>query len=88
MSVTDRRAHIDLLEAYRKTGDRAARDRLVEELMPLVRSLARRYAGRGEPVDRRADVFAIGTMLWELCAARRLPPGTAAELIDSDRGEA
>jgi len=30
--------------------------------------------GRGEPVDQRADVFAIGTMLWELCAARRMPP--------------
>lgn len=35
--------------------------------------------GRGEAVDQRADVFAIGTMLWELCAARRLPPGTADE---------
>ncbi len=33
--------------------------------------------GRGEPVDQRADVFAIGTMLWELCAARRMPPNTA-----------
>jgi eukaryotic-like serine/threonine-protein kinase len=29
---------------------------------------------RGEQVDQRADVFAIGTMLWELCAARRRPP--------------
>ena len=61
MTVTaDRRAHIDLLEAYRSTGDRAARDKLVEELMPLVRSLARRYAGRGEPVDDLVQVGAIG----------------------------
>jgi WD40 repeat protein len=30
---------------------------------------------RGEHVDQRADVFAIGVMLWELCALRRVPPG-------------
>ena len=58
--VADRRAHTDLLEAYRLRGDRAARDRLVEEMMPLVRSLARRYAGRGEPVDDLVQVGAIG----------------------------
>ncbi|HEY6175733.1 MAG TPA: serine/threonine-protein kinase [Kofleriaceae bacterium] len=28
---------------------------------------------RGEPVDQRADVFAIGAMLWELCSLARLP---------------
>jgi tRNA A-37 threonylcarbamoyl transferase component Bud32 len=27
---------------------------------------------RGEPVDARADVFAVGVLLWELCAGRRL----------------
>ncbi|HEX8110612.1 MAG TPA: serine/threonine-protein kinase [Kofleriaceae bacterium] len=32
---------------------------------------------RGEPVDKRADVFAIGMMLWELCAPQRIPPGEA-----------
>ena len=30
---------------------------------------------RGEPVDQRADVFAIGTMLWELCSLQKVPPG-------------
>jgi eukaryotic-like serine/threonine-protein kinase len=30
---------------------------------------------RGEPVDQRADVFAIGAMLWELCGLEKLPPG-------------
>jgi WD40 repeat protein len=29
---------------------------------------------RGEAVDQRADVFAIGTMLWELCAVQKVPP--------------
>ena len=28
---------------------------------------------RGEPVDPRADVYAIGAMLWELCTLRKLP---------------
>ena len=32
---------------------------------------------RGEPVDQRADVFAIGAMLWELCSLRRVPPSDA-----------
>src|SRR5512135_195666 len=27
---------------------------------------------RGEPVDGRADLFALGVLLWELCAGRRL----------------
>jgi WD40 repeat protein len=29
---------------------------------------------RGEPVDQRADVYAIGAMLWELCSLQRVPP--------------
>jgi len=29
---------------------------------------------RGEPVDQRADVYAIGAMLWELCSLEKLPP--------------
>jgi len=29
---------------------------------------------RGEHVDQRADVFAIGAMLWELCATQKVPP--------------
>jgi eukaryotic-like serine/threonine-protein kinase len=34
---------------------------------------------RGEPVDQRADVFAIGAMLWELCSVQRLPPAYAGQ---------
>jgi eukaryotic-like serine/threonine-protein kinase len=29
---------------------------------------------RGEQVDQRADVFAIGAMLWELCDLQKVPP--------------
>jgi serine/threonine protein kinase/WD40 repeat protein len=29
---------------------------------------------RGEPVDQRADVFALGAMLWELCSLNKVPP--------------
>src|ERR1051325_11373380 len=32
---------------------------------------------RGEHVDQRADVFAIGAMLWELCALQKVPPADA-----------
>ncbi|HET7499768.1 MAG TPA: WD40 repeat domain-containing serine/threonine-protein kinase [Kofleriaceae bacterium] len=34
---------------------------------------------RGEQVDQRADVYAIGVMLWELCAFRRAPPDKAPQ---------
>ena len=36
------------------------RERLIERHMPLVRSLARRYAGRGEPLEDLVQVGAIG----------------------------
>jgi WD40 repeat protein len=32
---------------------------------------------RGEHVDQRADVYAIGIMLWELCTVRKRPPARA-----------
>jgi RNA polymerase sigma-B factor len=50
----------ELLRAYHERNDLAARDRLVEQHLPLVRSLARRYAGRGEPLDDLVQVASIG----------------------------
>jgi WD40 repeat protein len=35
--------------------------------------------GRGEQADQRADVFAIGAMLWELCARHKVPPSDQAQ---------
>jgi RNA polymerase sigma-B factor len=55
-SESNRRA---LLRAYRESGDLAARDRLIEDFLPVVRSLARRYAGRGEQVDDLEQVAAV-----------------------------
>jgi serine/threonine-protein kinase len=37
---------------------------------------------RGESLDARADVFAAGILLWEMCAGRRLYKGTEAEMLD------
>jgi len=50
----------ELLRRYHETGDASAREALVERHLPLVRSLARRYAGRGEPIDDIEQVGAIG----------------------------
>ncbi len=50
----------ELLRRYHERGDTSARERLVERHMALVRSLARRYAGRGEPLDDIEQVGAIG----------------------------
>jgi len=49
-----------LLRAYRQTGDPAARERLVELYLPLVRALARRFAHCGEPLDDLVQVGSIG----------------------------
>jgi RNA polymerase sigma-B factor len=49
-----------LLIAYHRDGDPDARERLLLELMPLVRALASRYAGRGEPLEDLVQVGALG----------------------------
>jgi len=43
-------------------GDVAARDLLAEEMLPLARSLAARYANRGESLDDLVQVACIGIM--------------------------
>ena len=50
----------ELLRAYHEDGDVTARDRLIEENLGLVRALARRYAGRGEPFEDLVQVGTIG----------------------------
>ncbi len=51
---------ISLLEAYHRDGDLRARAVLIENMMPLVRHIARRYANRGEPLDDLVQVGSVG----------------------------
>ena len=57
-ALTDR----DLLKRYHEHGDTAAREALVQRHLPLVRSLARRYAGRGEALEDIEQVGSIGLL--------------------------
>ena len=52
----------ELLRRFHKEGDIRAREHLVTRHLPLVRSLARRYAGRGEPLEDIEQVGAIGLL--------------------------
>jgi RNA polymerase sigma-B factor len=62
-----------LLLAFHRDGDSEARERALVELMPLVRALASRYAGRGEPLEDLVQVGAVGLI-------------KAVDRFDVDRG--
>jgi RNA polymerase sigma-B factor len=49
-----------LLRRYHENGDLQARERLIEQYMSLVRSLARRYSYRGEQLEDLVQIGAIG----------------------------
>lgn len=51
-----------LLRRWHEDGDRAARTELVERMLPLARSLARRYVGKGEPLDDLEQVASLGLL--------------------------
>ncbi|HLF67921.1 MAG TPA: RNA polymerase sigma factor SigF [Gaiellaceae bacterium] len=70
--MTDRRVD-ELLLAYHREGDQAAREQALIELMPLVRALAARYAGRGEPLEDLVQVGSLGLI-------------KAVDRFDVDRG--
>src|SRR3954454_14940252 len=52
----------ELLRRIHEHGDLHARDQLAEEMLPLARALAGRYAGRGEPLDDLVQVACVGIM--------------------------
>jgi RNA polymerase sigma-B factor len=73
MSKLMSRSVDSLLVAYHRDGDQSARDAALVELMPLVRALASRYAGRGEPLEDLVQVGSIGLI-------------KAVDRFDVDRG--
>jgi RNA polymerase sigma-B factor len=50
----------ELLRRYHIEGDLEARRILIERMMPLVRTLARRYVNRGEALDDLVQVGCVG----------------------------
>ncbi|MGH3066275.1 MAG: SigB/SigF/SigG family RNA polymerase sigma factor [Gaiellaceae bacterium] len=63
----------ELLIIYRREGDPVAREEALVQLMPLVRALAARYAGRGEPLEDLVQVGSVGLI-------------KAVDRFDIDRG--
>src|SRR6186997_2315481 len=51
-----------LLRRWHDDGDEAARVELTERMLPLARSLARRYAGKGKPLDDLEQVASLGLL--------------------------
>jgi RNA polymerase sigma-B factor len=49
-----------LLVRYHKHGDVNARERVIQEQLPLAEFLARKFAGRGEPLDDLVQVASVG----------------------------
>jgi RNA polymerase sigma-B factor len=49
-----------LLERYHKQGEEGARELVIQEQLPLAEFLARKFAGRGEPVDDLVQVASVG----------------------------
>jgi RNA polymerase sigma-B factor len=74
--ASSRASSRELLRRYHEHGDRAARDRLIEQYLPLVRRLAYRFAGRGEQVEDLVQVGSIGLIK----AIDRFEPNRGAEL--------
>jgi RNA polymerase sigma-B factor len=62
-----------LLARYHRHGDQRAREQAIQEQLPLVEFLARKFAGRGEPVEDLVQVASVGLI-------------KAVDRFDVDRG--
>jgi RNA polymerase sigma-B factor len=56
----DTLSEYELLTRARQEGDKAAREELITRYLPLVRSLARRFMSRGQPLEDLVQVGSIG----------------------------
>jgi RNA polymerase sigma-B factor len=74
--VSSRQTVRELVREYRATGDPLARERLIEQYMPLVKSLARRHSKRGEQYEDLVQVGSIGLIK----AVDRFDPDRGVEL--------
>jgi RNA polymerase sigma-B factor len=52
----------ELLRRWHDQEDSGAREELVARMLPLARSLARRYANKGEPLDDLEQVASVGLL--------------------------
>jgi RNA polymerase sigma-B factor len=60
MTMHEEKTDRALLHRYHQRGDLEAREQLIEQYLPLVRSLARRYSYRGEQLEDLVQVGCIG----------------------------
>jgi RNA polymerase sigma-B factor len=73
--LDQRREDKRLFLAYRRSGELAARDALIQRYLPLARSLARRYARGAEPLDDLEQVASLALI-------------KAIDAFDAERGTA
>ena len=52
----------EILELFRDLPDSGAREALAQEYLPFAEHLARRFAGRGEPVEDLVQVACVGLL--------------------------
>jgi len=57
--LTRRQAEQRLIRDYQRTGDRRERDAVVEQFLPLARSLARRYQRGPEPLEDLEQIASL-----------------------------
>lgn len=56
----DKRRTRELLERYHRQNDTRARKHIIQEHLPLVEFLARKFTGRGEPFEDLVQVGSVG----------------------------